>query len=132
MAVIDASVAVRWFVHGPGNDRAAPWLERTDLIAPDFIIVEVGNAFWRYIQRKHLEIEEAVEILRQLPGSFARLIPIGDVVIDALRIAKEHDHPIYDCCYLALAQREGRSLVTLDRDMATIATQIGISAELLL
>ena len=70
VAVVDASVAVRWFIYGVGNERAAPWLERTDLIAPDFILAEVGNAFWRYIQRGHLELEEATEILKRLPGSF--------------------------------------------------------------
>jgi len=132
MAVVDASVAVRWFIYGVGNERAAPWLERTDLIAPDFILAEVGNAFWRYIQRGHLELEEATEILKRLPGSFSQLVPIGEVVGDALRLAKEHDHPIYDCCYVALAMREGKGLVTLDRGLAKIAGNAGVNAELLL
>ncbi len=33
----------------------------------------------------------------------------------ALEIAIEIAHPIYDCVYLALAQRLGRTLVTADR-----------------
>jgi predicted nucleic acid-binding protein len=132
MAVVDASVAVRWFIYGVGNERAAQWLERTDLLAPDLILAEVGNAFWRYIQRGHLELEEATEILKRLPGSFSQLVPIGELVGDALRLAREHDHPIYDCCYIALAMREGQSLVTLDRDLAKIAETAGVNAELLL
>jgi predicted nucleic acid-binding protein len=129
MAVVDASVAVSWFIYRPENEQTAPWLEKTDLIAPDFILAEVGNAFWRYIQRKHLEIEEAIAILDRLPGCFSRLIPIGELVNNALLLAKEHDHPIYDCCYLALAQREKESLVTLDRRMAEIGERTGVKVE---
>jgi predicted nucleic acid-binding protein len=132
MAVIDASVAVRWFIYGVGNDRAAPWLNRADLTAPDFILAEVGNAFWRYIQRGHLDLQEARAILNRLPAAFVRLVPIYELVSEALGLAKEHNHPIYDCCYLALAQREGQSLVTLDRDLAKIAEKSGVRAELLL
>jgi predicted nucleic acid-binding protein len=132
MAVIDASVAVRWFIYGVGNDRATPWLDRTDLIAPDLILIEVGNAFWRYIQRGHLELQEAREILSRLPAAFSRLVPPHELVGEALGLAKEYDHPIYDCCYLALAQREGQSLVTLDRDLAKLAERSGVKAELLL
>jgi len=132
MGVIDASVAVRWFVYGPGNERAAPWLDRSDLIAPDLILAEVGNALWQYARRDHLTIEEAAAILKRLPECFARLAPIGDLVSEAFLLARECDHPIYDCFYLALARREGHSVVTLDRDLANLAEKIGVSAELLL
>lgn len=132
MAVIDASVAVRWFVYGPGSDEAAPWLEKPDLIAPDFILAEVGNAFWRYTKSKHLELAEATAILDRLPGSFSRLVPAGELVNGALLLAAEHNHPIYDCCYLELARREKTALVTIDRDLAKLAERIPVTAECLL
>ncbi len=132
MAVIDASVAVRWFVFGPGSDEAARWLDRPDHIAPDLVMAEVGNAFWRYIQRGNLEPDEAREILRRLPGYFSRLVPVGELVTDALLLATEQNHSVYDCCYLALARRETKRLITLDRDLTQIALRVPVDAECLL
>ena len=105
MAVIDASVAVRWFVYGIGNDEAALWLGKPDLIAPDLIIPKVANALWRYLQRNHLELAEATAILARLAEGFSRLVSISSLANDALILAHEHDHPIYDCIYLALGTR---------------------------
>ena len=132
MAVIDASVAVRWFVHGPGSDKAALWLGRPDLIAPELILAETGNAFWLYIKAGHLELDEATAILERFPACFSRLIPTSELVTNALILAKARDHPVYDCCYLALAQREAERLVTLDRALASVAQRISVEAECLL
>ncbi len=38
-----------------------------------------------------------------------------EVCADAIRLALAHDRPVYDCVYLALAQRIGALLVTADR-----------------
>lgn len=34
---------------------------------------------------------------------------------DALTISFDLDHPVYDCCYLALTRRLGSTLVTADK-----------------
>lgn len=132
MAVVDASVAVRWFIHGPGSDRAASRQEQTDLVAPDLICAEVGNALWRYLRRGDINADEAAAILAMLPANFGRLVPSAELVAEALRIAGAVDHPIYDCLYLALARREQAQLVTLDRSLAEIAGRLGIKVDLLL
>lgn len=38
----------------------------------------------------------------------------------ALALAQELDHPVYDCLYLALVEREKRPLVTADRRFHSI------------
>ena len=43
------------------------------------------------------------------------------LVADALRLAVDLDHPIYDCVYLALAYRVGGILVTADTRFANKA-----------
>ena len=46
--VVDASVALRWFVEAPGSAAAAQLLSgRERLIAPDLIVAEVANAAWK-------------------------------------------------------------------------------------
>jgi len=131
MAVIDASVAVRWFVYGAGNESAAAWLGKLDLIAPELIVAEVGNALWLYCQRRHLTPEEADAILERLPAYFSDLAALHPLAGDALRLARESDHPIYDCFYVALAQREGTAVVTMDRDLARIAQPAGVEVQML-
>jgi predicted nucleic acid-binding protein len=131
MAVIDANVAVRWFVHGPGSIQAAAWMARTDLIAPELLMAEAGNAFWLYIRHKHLTIEEAQAVLQRLPRYFERLVPSHELVTDALALADANSHAVFDCLYIALARREATRVVTLDRALARIAEQTGVAADLL-
>ena len=46
--VIDASVALKWFVEEQGTEQAAALLAGQDLlIAPDLIVAEVANAGWK-------------------------------------------------------------------------------------
>ncbi len=132
MAVVDASVAIRWFVQGPGAERAATWLADAALIAPDLILAEAGNVLGRYVRAGELQMDEAASILQRLPDCFARLVPAGELGGDALLLAHDLGHPIYDCLYLALAQREGLHVLTLDRKLAGLAAQAGLRAELLL
>ena len=49
--VIDASVALKWFVEEQGTDQAAALLAGNDLlIAPDLIVAEVANAGWKAVR----------------------------------------------------------------------------------
>ena len=51
MLVIDASVALKWFVEEDGTQQAAAILDGTELlIAPDLIVAEVCNAGWRAVR----------------------------------------------------------------------------------
>ncbi len=41
-------------------------------------------------------------------------MPTGELLDPALGLARQYDHPVYDCCYLALAVRTDSMLVTAD------------------
>lgn len=49
--------------------------------------------------------------------------PDEAVCTDAIRLALAHDRPVYDCMYLALAQRIGVRLVTADRRFVNALSQ---------
>ncbi len=53
-----------------------------------------------------------------LPGVFTRLHPAADLAPPAMHMARSLDRPIYDCFYLALAERENARMVTADRRLA--------------
>jgi predicted nucleic acid-binding protein len=114
--IIDASVAVKWFIPEEDSDRAFALVGTHQLRAPALLLTEVGNAIWKKLRRdevsepldliaRHAELGVAVEIVGD---------PDGVLATRALELALQLDHAIYDCVYLALAEASGDTLVTAD------------------
>lgn len=116
MLVVDASVAVKWFLAEPG-DLEAMNLARGDesLIAPELIVAEVVNVMWKRVAAGAIERAQAADVPRALAEVLTDLSPLMPLAARALAIAVELRHPAYDCFYLALAEREDARLVTADR-----------------
>jgi predicted nucleic acid-binding protein len=114
--VVDASVALKWFLQEPGSDAAATLLDRSDLlIAPDLIVAEMCNAGWKAV-RTGVALREQIEIAAaRLPMVLDELVPLTKLTEDAVAAAFTLDHPVYDCFYLALAEQRDSRLVTADQ-----------------
>ncbi|MDP2299057.1 MAG: type II toxin-antitoxin system VapC family toxin [Pseudolabrys sp.] len=119
--VIDASVAVLWTLQQTGSDRAAALSSETGLIAPSIILAEVGNAIWKAVRRGDLPRAESAMAIDLALSPFEQLTSVEELRVRALEIALELDHPIYDCFYLALAERERCPMVTADKRLLTAA-----------
>ncbi len=115
MLVIDASVALKWFLDEPDSVAAVAIGTRHDLVAPDLLLAEVANALWRSVRMGRLSAADGRSAASRLPREFAGLVAGSVLVGRALDIATALDHPVYDCFYLALAEREAAMLVTADR-----------------
>ena len=104
--VVDASVAVKWFVSEPLLENARRLLShRIDLHAPDFVLVEFANVIWKKVRRKELPASPRyVDALSSL-NDIVTLHPVADLIERAMQIAMEIGHPVYDCLYLACAER---------------------------
>ena len=116
--IVDASIAVKWVADEPDSDRARAIFLADECCAPDLILAELGNALWKKQRAKLVSFEQAVAALQALPDRM-RLFENAALAPRALAIATELDHPIYDCFYLALAEREQLPLVTADGKLAT-------------
>jgi len=115
--VIDASVAVKWFVPEEGHESARALLDHRDaLIAPDWLLAEVANVFWKQQRRGQIDPPLAQEVLNILPG-LLDLVPATILINEAFKIAHTIDHPVYDCIYLALTREQAATLVTDDRGL---------------
>jgi predicted nucleic acid-binding protein len=113
--IVDASVAMKWFAAEDGSDRAEALLATGEaLIAPDLVLAEVINVMWKKLRRGLLSPDQVVAAARRLPQYFERLIAIGELVERATELTVALDHPVYDCFYLALAERERLPLVSAD------------------
>jgi predicted nucleic acid-binding protein len=122
--VIDASVAVKWFVDEARSAEARAVLASgQSIIAPDLIIAETCNAAWKKVRRGDISQEQGEAMVRALPLSFDRLAPTAPLSERALELARRFDHPTYDCFYVALAESESAVLVTDDDKLIRLGKQ---------
>ena len=114
--VIDASVACKWFFEEPlaAEARRQSTLD-IDFAAPDIILAECANVAWRRSRRDAVPRAQAQAFLKALPQWFDSLAPSATLRDAAFAMACLLDHPVYDCLYLALAERENSRMVTADR-----------------
>ena len=122
--VVDASVAVKWVLSEPGSPRALALRDEGGLIAPSLLAAEVGNALWKAVRRDGFARHDAFDAIRAILLAFDALIPIEDLRLRALEMSLELDHPIYDCFYLALAERERAPLVCVDGPLKAKARKL--------
>jgi len=114
--VVDASVALKWFVEEQGSPEAGALLTRGDtLIAPDLIIPEICNGTWKLVRRGMMSQTQQVAAVARLASILNELAPTGPLAPRALVISSLLDHPAYDCFYLALAEQRGTRVVSADR-----------------
>ena len=126
--VVDASVAVKWVLNEEGSDRASALRDQTGLVAPSLIASEIGNALWKAERRGDISRDDAIAAMRSILGPFDTLAPNETLHMRALELAVDLQHPIYDCFYLALAERENATLLTADARLMAAATKAKIQA----
>ena len=118
--VLDASVALKWVL--PESDSSKAILVREEfakgireLIAPDIFSVEVAHTLAKAERRGLILPGEGAtkfaDVLQFVPDlhSYLPLLPRAFDIASAARIG------VYDCLYVALAEREGLDLITADQ-----------------
>lgn len=124
-ALLDTSVAVKWFIREEDSERAANLRHahgRAELLlhAPDILLMELTNAL-RYSPL--VSAEEIPQALRLFPGLGITIIPFDlDALISSVTLSMEHDLAVYDAYFLALAQAMEIPLITADRRMLSRLT----------
>ncbi len=113
--VVDASVAVKWFVpeiHAEFADRLLTGDH--DLHVPDLLFSEFGNILWKKVGRGEMTAEEARGILQALPVVPLSVHQSSPLLAAAFELALSVSRTVYDSLYLALAISLSCSLVTAD------------------
>jgi len=114
--VVDASVAVKWFVPEIHSAAAARLLDPELIIsAPDLIGPEFGNTIWKKVRRQEITSDEATEILAAFTALDVEIYPSSILLNSAFALALALDRTVYDSLYLALAIAQDCALVTADQ-----------------
>jgi len=105
--IVDASALVASL----GNPKSERLLVGEELAAPDLLVAETLNAFWK-LRRVGRGVPALAVVLSAL--DHIRMVPSRAHAARAAELAERLDHPVYDCVYLALAEAEGDVLLTAD------------------
>ncbi|WP_414624477.1 type II toxin-antitoxin system VapC family toxin [Calothrix sp. CCY 0018] len=114
--VVDASVAIKWFLPQLYADNARLLLTNNhNLLAPDLIFPEVGNILWKEVRFGLATAQEAKTVITAfsaLPLQIYASKPLMSIAIDT---ALQTQRTVYDCLYLSLAVSEECQMVTADK-----------------
>lgn len=125
--VVDASVAVKWFVPEPLHRPALSLLDKPELLhAPDLLLAELANVLWKKVLRGEVLRAQAERVVADFGREVPTLHTLGSFSQRALELALALGHPVYDCLYLACAEALDGALVTADERLLRIARAGGL------
>lgn len=126
--VVDAGVAIKWFVREASHEEALRLLDHPDTLqAPDLLAAEVTNIAWKKSRIGEIGERQAVEIARTIRQGVPLLHPSALFNERALELAFALDHPIYDCLYLACAEIVDGTVITADGKFHGTARKAGFA-----
>ncbi|HEX4071916.1 MAG TPA: type II toxin-antitoxin system VapC family toxin [Planctomycetaceae bacterium] len=118
--VLDSSVGFKWFLIEDQTSKARSLRDDyraalVELVAPDVFPIEIVHALTRAERTNRVTAQEGsrlvADLFQILPAlhQFLLLLPRAYQISSQIRIG------VYDCLYLALAEREQCDLVTADQ-----------------
>ncbi|MCP9796812.1 MULTISPECIES: type II toxin-antitoxin system VapC family toxin [Cyanophyceae] len=123
--VLDASAAVRLILGDPAAAAVAEQIrEAAVVLAPELMLTELANTLWKLQKAGHLADLDPQQLLAEARDLVDRVEADRHLQAEALALACHHDHPVYDCLYLALARREAATLISLDRRLQQLAERV--------
>src|SRR3984893_3904705 len=120
--VLDASAALCWVLPRPNSGKAlqlrADYQNAVhDLIAPSVFAGEVASALTKAERQKLIPVGDARPLLGRVMRTLPIMHPYQTMLDRAVDISSQTRSGLYDCLYVALAEREGCELVTDDQKL---------------
>lgn len=114
--VVDASVAVKWFVPELHSTLARELLSPDNkLHVPELFQAEVGAVLCKKILRKELQVAEGREVWESFLRIRFDVYSMSRLLTPAFELALASGQYVYDCIYLILAAQLKIGMVTADR-----------------
>jgi predicted nucleic acid-binding protein len=124
--VLDASVAVKWFLppaHERLTEEALELLKKfvqaeVRFIIPDLFWAEIASAFWKAIRLGRFDKTSARGALSYLGNCDLPAYSTFALLDHAFDIANTYNRSVYDSLYVALAMQTKSQLITADERLA--------------
>jgi predicted nucleic acid-binding protein len=120
--VLDSNIALKWVLPEPDSDKAkklrADFRQGThELLAPEVFQVEIAHALTRAERQGKIKVGEAGILWADIMSTPPRLDASGPLLPRAIAISSHLRVGVYDCLYVALAERDSCELMTADNKM---------------
>ncbi len=117
--VLDSNIGVKWLLQEDQSDKARVVREGYlrglhELLAPDIFTVECAHAFTRAQRQGRVTKAEVNAFMADLLTTLPQFHRHQPLLPRAIEISIQVRHGVYDCLYIALAEREGCGLLTAD------------------
>jgi len=123
--LIDTSAIIAVIAGEPEKEKLTELVKGCVLIAPKSVYWEIGNAFSAMLRRKRISLQQAKEALDIFLKIPIRYLDIN--LCEALIIAEQNNIYAYDAYLLAGAMRYKAPLLTLDKQMIRMASEMYIT-----
>ncbi len=123
--IADTNTYLAVVLNEPEKHRIIELSADCEVLSPEILPFEIGNALSAIVKRKQLLADEALTALQ-----LARAIPVKLVQPDiakSVEIALKFNIYAYDAYFLQCALSLGCPLLTLDRRMQDVARQLSIT-----
>lgn len=130
--VLDARIAIKWFLPEPDSIKAAAIRDGFrnqvhELIAPDTLPVEVAHALTRAERKNVISQGDAMAKVADLLAVGFALHDYLPLLSRAVEFSSQARIGVFDCIYVALAEREQCQVVTVDQRLITLFPSEAIS-----
>jgi predicted nucleic acid-binding protein len=120
--VLDVSAALCWVLPRPASPRAVRLRDECrrgthTLIAPSIFPAEAASALTKAERQKLIAVGDAGVLLADILATPPTIHPYEPLLARAVGISSATRGGLYDCLYVALAEREGCELVTDDQKL---------------
>jgi predicted nucleic acid-binding protein len=120
--VLDANIGLKTALPKPDAGKALALIadfqqQIRELIAPDTYLVECGHALTRAERKGLIQPPEGFEKMVLIATTRPQLYSHIPLLSRAFELSSLMRHGLYDCLYIALAEREGCQLVTADEKL---------------
>jgi len=122
--LVDANVYLAVILDEPEKQSIINLTLNCELVSPLVLPYEIGNALSAMFKRNRLtkaQIIECFDIYNKIP---VRLVDV-DIKV-ALKIASDYNIYAYNAYYLEIARRLKFNLLSLDKKMISVASEMGI------
>lgn len=129
--VVDASVAIKWFVPENYSEYADHLLNNNyNLLAPALLIAEVCNILWKKIRLGQISLAEGQQALAEFQATNLQIFELEPLLQNAFNLANQTGRTAYDCFYLALAIQQQCQMVTADEKFFNALQNTAFTAHL--
>ena len=122
--IADTNIFLAVALEEPERNEIIALTSDTNAIAPEILPYEIGNALSAMLKRKKITGSEALSVLKTINNIPVRLVPAD--IHESLEIAIEFNIYAYDAYFLQCARSLACPLLTLDKRMIQVSSELNI------